>query len=162
MGYDADDADSLSGMDNRDISLDGGVQLKWVIQQVEGLSVNIGATTDLMSKHEGQEVTLAGKKVFKGKIYQIIPEAGVKWQSSDLVDYYYGVRDSEVASGRPAYEPDSVIDPFVASRLYLGLSENWILISRVGYEFLGAEIQDSPIVDKDGIFSMLIGVARRF
>ena len=162
MGYDADNSSALNGMSNRDFSIDGGAQITWKVPDVKDLTLNLSATTDLMSKHEGQEIALSGQKVFKFDFYQIVPEIGFKWQSSNLVDYYYGVRDSEATANRPAYEPDAAIDPFINVGFYMGLSQEWFLVSRFGYEFLGNEIQDSPIVDKSGLFTGVIGLAKRF
>ena len=79
-----------------------------------------------------------------------------------MADYYYGVRSQEVTASRPAYSPNDAFNPVAGFDFYVGLSEDWLLISRMRLSFLDDEISDSPIVEDDMTQTYLIGVARMF
>ena len=78
------------------------------------------------------------------------------------MDYYYGVRASEATATRPQYEPDSTVNFFGHLDYYQGLPKDWVLVTRIGFEVLGDEINNSPLVDKSVTMSGIIGLAKRF
>jgi outer membrane protein len=158
-GYEEENSAALRGMDDRDMTLDGGVAFalrgEW---GVFGASV----VTDILGKHDGQEVELSySKPVRRGK-WVISPAAGLRWQSSNLVDYYYGVRTGEVRTGRPAYDANAAVNPFVGLRLLRSLGKRWTLLGAAQYEWFDDEISDSPIVDEDYDISVMAGLLYSF
>lgn len=162
LGYDDEDSTPLNGMEDRDWSLDGGARLRWDIPDSGNVAVNLMGVADLLSKHQGQEFILSAEKKIEGDIFQLTPSAGIKWQSEDMIDYYYGVRNSEITATRAEYEPDSSVNYYVDVNFNLGLSRDWVLVTIFNYEFLGKEITDSPIVDDDFVFSSVVGVIKKF
>jgi outer membrane protein len=153
-GYEESDSSALEGMDDRDWSVDAGVVLSWLTEiGLFGLSF----VTDTLGKHDGQELEFNYTILFPLGKFDFIPSAGMRWKSENLVGYYYGVRPSEARAGRPAYEGDNALDPFVRVAVRHKLAGRWSLLAAVQYEWLDGEITDSPIVDADGDASFMIG-----
>jgi len=154
-GYDSDDSPVLAGMRDRKWSAEGGVGVQALTRVgLFGLSV----VTDLLGRHRGQELDFSYTILFPLAGFDIIPTAGVRYKSEDLIDYYYGVRPEEARPGRPAYAGEAATDPYLRLALRRKLSDRWSLLGAVQYEWLSDKIADSPIVDKDYEVSFLAGI----
>lgn len=154
-GYDQDDSSALDGMRDRDWSVDAGLGVSWLTKV--GL-FDLSGVTDILDRHRGQEVELTYTIMFQYAGFDLIPSAGMRWKSGNLVDYYYGVRPSEARPGRPAFEGDAALDPFLRLAVRRKLSERWSLLAAAQYEWLDEEITDSPIVDAGYDASFIIGM----
>ncbi len=161
MGYDSDDSNTLSDMQDRRMSVDGGFKAEY---ELPWHKVVLGGKVmaDMLSRSDGIEYELALRRPIQGKIFRLIPSAGVRYQSKSMVDYYYGVRDNEARAGRPAYEPEGAVNPFANLVLNSGLSRNVIIVTMVGIESLGSDIRKSPIVDENYVVNFSAGLACRF
>ena len=127
------------------------------------LVVLAALVTDILGKHDGQELELTYSKPMRWDAWSIAPAGGLRWQSRDLTDYYYGVRDGEARlPGRPAYDADGAVNPFVALRAQRPLGRKWSLLGAVQYEWFDDEISDSPIVDESYDITVLAGVLYTF
>jgi len=158
-GYEADDSDALRGMDDRDLTLDAGVNFEAMTKW--GL---FGAmfVTDLLGEHDGQECEASYTVLFPYAGFTFIPSVALRWRSENLVDYYYGVKRSEARAGRPAYSPSDTLDPVIRLAVRRKLTDHWGLLVGFQYEWLNDEISDSPIVDDDTAFSVLVGATYTF
>jgi outer membrane protein len=153
-GYKEDDSPFLSGMRDRNWSVDGGVNIE-AATPVGLLGVSI--VTDLLGRSCGQEVEFRHLIMLPVLGFHLIPSGGVRWKSEKLVDYYYGVKPSEARPGRPAYQGEQAFDPFLRLVVRRKLTKHWSLFSDARYEWLASEITDSPIVSKDYQFSITAG-----
>ena len=158
-GYEASDSSDLAGMKNRNPTIDGGIDAAWKTKW--GL-VNVVAVTDLLGAHDGYEIELAYTAKFTRAEFEFIPGLALVWRNSNLVNYYYGVRDMEVRDGRSAYYPDAALTPLVRLAVRRNITERWGLILGSQYEWLSSEMRDSPIVDDNGILSVLLGATYMF
>jgi MipA family protein len=145
-GYDEDDSDYLDGMDERKMSLDGGFQL--VYSDGWGQS-SFSWVTDMLGRHDGQELVVSYSKRFAADKFSFTPSAGLMYSSGNLNDYYYGVMADEALANRPMYEASKSWNPFVSLNIGYEINERWSVMSLVGYQWLSSEITDSPIVDDD-------------
>lgn len=156
-GYDADDSPDLNGMDDRDWTVDMGLRL---LLTKGVFSFTVSGLADPWDVHGGGELnSFVSAKLFDGFLR---PRAGVRWLSEEVVNYYYGVRDSETTAVRPQYNPESTFNYVLGLTIGIPLKDRWALIGDIQYEFLGDQIKDSPIIDKDGIFRYVTGVVYRF
>jgi len=158
-GFEEDDSSALAGMHNRDWSVDGGVGVSWLTDiGLFGLTF----VSDLLGRHDGQELEFSYTILFEWGGFDVIPSTGVRWKSENLVDYYYGVRADEVrfdpALARLAYDGDDAVDPYVRLAVRHKLASRWSLLAAAQYEWLDDEITDSPIVDKSYEASFLLGL----
>ncbi|MBF0330978.1 MAG: MipA/OmpV family protein [Candidatus Omnitrophica bacterium] len=161
MGYSSQDSGALNGMEDRRMSLDGGIRADYALPG--GLAViTAKALTDVLSRYDGSAYELSVSRTFKGKIFRLQPSAGVHYLDRTLVGYYYGVKDNEVRAGRDAYAPGGGVDPFANVVFTCGISQQLIVVTRVGIESLSDEIRKSPIVDKSYVMSAAAGLTYRF
>ncbi len=161
MGYHTSDSSALDGMKDRDISLDAGlradIDLPW-----EGLSLGVKVSNDVLNRNRGHEAELSLSSEIAGKIWRFSPSAGLRVQSSQMVSYYYGVKTGEARADRQAYDPGMALNYFADTVFSIGISKNWVVITRAGVDFLSSEITESPIVARNYLLSGMIGLARRF
>jgi len=159
-GYEEEDSSVLRGMDDRDMTLDAGVAFAY---RGDWGVFGAALVTDILGKHDGQELELTYSKPMRWDAWSIAPAAGLRWQSRDLADYYYGVRHEEARlPGRPAYDADGAVNPFVALRVQRPLGRKWSLLGAVQYEWFDDEISDSPIVDESYDITVIAGVLYTF
>jgi MipA family protein len=158
-GYDADRSDDFDGMHDRHMSFDVGGEFG-----ISGDWGNLHARilTDALAQHDGQEFRVTYAKEFKFEQLKIKPSVGFALLSSNLADYYYGVRNSEARPGRPAYDPGESVNWFVGLNANYQLNDDWTLFSSITYYWLDDNIRDSPIVDRDYTMSILAGAMYRF
>ena len=155
-GYDAADSPMLDGMDDRRFSLDAGVAASWRIPRFGQVEVSLA--TDALDRSGGQEAELSYTALLRAGGWTILPSLSLRWQSQDLVDYYYGVRVDEALAGRPAYRGESAVLPELAVLATRPLGGRWQLFARAGHTWLPSEITDSPIVGQDGRTTVLVGL----
>ena len=155
-GYEAKDSPFLAGMEDRRFSVDAGLALGWRVPRVG--QFELSAATDLLDRSGGQEFEASWTGLARAGEWRILPSVAMRWQSSDLVDYYYGVRADEALPGRPAYAGDAAVLPELSVLATRPLGERWQFFARVGHTWLPSEITDSPLVDDDGRTSILLGL----
>ena len=158
-GFDAKDSPTFVGMAERDRSLELGVNASRALGQGR---VAFEAFTDALDRSGGQELDLMWRGDFGHGPFRLQPELGLRWKSSDLVDYYYGVRAEEALAGRPAYRADSALVPRVALTGIAPLGGTWAMFVRLSYDDLPAEITDSPLVDSSSERRAFIGLVYGF
>ncbi len=158
-GYEEDDSSELEGMDDRDWSIDGGLGVSWLTDI--GL-FGVTFVTDMLGRHNGQELDFSYTILFKWGGFDFIPSVGVRWKSENLVDYYYGVEDEEIrfdgAVSRASYDGNDAVDPYLQLAVRRKLNDRWSLLGAVQYEWLDSEITDSPVVEDDYEASFLLGI----
>ncbi len=79
--------------------------------------------------------------------------------SSDYANYYFGVSELESTPTLPEYTPGAVGQLETGFALGYELSPRWLLTTRVGLEFLDGAVRDSPIIDRDHLWSGSVGLA---
>ncbi|MCE5186097.1 MAG: MipA/OmpV family protein [Planctomycetaceae bacterium] len=158
-GFDADDSDFLEGMDDREMTIDAGAALT----VFDGWGqTTISYVGDTLSKYSGQELTIAYSKTFSRGKWSFTPAAGVRYFSSSLGDYYYGVQPDEAIAGRPAYDIGDTWNPYAGALLGYAINEQWSIRTSVRYTMLNDDIEDSPIVEDGYDLLMMFGIVYTF
>jgi len=162
-GFDEDDSRYLNGMDDREWTFELGGALS---RAFDWGRLMADFSADVLGEHEGYELDLSYGYDFNGAFklpaLMVTPSIGVNYRSSQLNDYYYGVRSSEAIAGRPRYDAGDSTGLTTGLRLNYRLDDRWSLMGMAFLEWLGDEITDSPIVDEDYVASFLIGIMYRF
>lgn len=163
-GYDADESNALAGMENRKHSLDAGLQFTYSLPALSDTDLTVTLLSDTLNEYKGQEGEIRLAKTFGGRFYQLIPVIGLQWQSKDLVDYYYGVRDVEVKGSRPEYKGDQTLNYIAGLGFNMGLSrsKDLFLVTRLDMTMFGEEIKKSSIVNKNMMVGGLVSVVWKF
>lgn len=159
--YDSGDSDDLSGMDSRELSVFTGGQISYRLKPV---NLSLFAGQDVTGRTDGQEAIAKVAMPFPIRDGQIVlvPAISATWLSSDVVDYYYGVKSSEATDDRAEYNPDSTVNTAFTLTTMIQLNQSWRVTLAYNYTHYGDEISDSPIVDKDNASSGILGVSYVF
>lgn len=170
QNYEGSDSPFLEGMDDRHGTFEVGLRAQ---KRIDRLRLRAEAYVDAASQHDGYELTLrANYELGDNRAYSVRPELGFSYQSSNLVTYYYGVKDDEarmaVPDGtgnlmdRPAYIPEPGVVPFAGVEFRVRLSRRLQLNGLVRSTFLSDEITESPIVSRPQRGSAFVGISYLF
>ncbi|HLW74821.1 MAG TPA: MipA/OmpV family protein [Gammaproteobacteria bacterium] len=150
----ASDSPQLAGIQTRQWSLDGGAN----VDLFGGWGrFNLGVAHDLLDRNNGTGANVGYHYSFRLGDWTLTPGLGIRWESANLTNYYYGVSPAETIPGRPAYSPGSATNPFVDVSVSTAISEHWQFRGYLQYMHFASAIHDSPIVDRSGSPTIFIG-----
>lgn len=156
LGLGTSDSPELEGLDDRKWGLEMGPMVGWRGWPVH---INLKTYTEVMDHHDGLITHLLFSLPRETERGYLVPGVELIQQSSDYANYYFGVSAPEATPTRPEYQPGSVLNTALKIRWGWGITDRWLLYGTVGLEFLDSKITNSPIVDKDEIWSASIAVA---
>jgi len=159
-GYEDDDADILEGMSDRKSSFWAGGRVDW---QTGLADVSLEWVHDISGHSKGQSVSLGLERTWQiSEQIMLTPRAGATWQDSKYVDYYFGVRESEVLANRDFYEGKSGVNIELGLRgIYRFDNHNSVFVDAEVTQ-LSSEIKDSPLVDQSTQNNLTFGYVYRF
>ncbi len=160
-GFDADDSTILNGMGNRDFTVDAGIATVWK----QGVfNFNLSVLSDITNKSKGSEViaSISHTYILTDKKLILTPDIGLKLQSENLINHYYGVNNAQAKPERPAYNGESTMNYTASLDLVYSLNKRSNLFMTVEYESFGDDVYDSPLVDKEQIISVILGYGWQF
>lgn len=160
LGYKSKDSDFLSGMENRNISLEGGLRLKYNFDDsflTSTISNDISSTTDGYTLNAAYNYTLFETVNSGLSLY-----AGVEYLSDKKSNYYYGVKEKEATQNRPSYHADGALNPYVGLTQIFAFSQTWSIVANVEYKRFDSAIYNSPIVDEHSQIAAYVAVMYRF
>ncbi|GIU47689.1 MipA/OmpV family protein [Shewanella sp. KT0246] len=149
----------LNELESRNFTVYGGAELFWYGRF--GV-LKLAAAHDLLNVHNGQEVNVSWNYSLAISDWRFDFTLKSEWKSSEVIDYYYGVRASENAYWSEEYQPDSGWSSAVELTTRYSLSARWDLLIAARYTQLADEIIDSPIINEDYSSSYFVGAAYRF
>ncbi|MCL1043901.1 MipA/OmpV family protein [Shewanella electrodiphila] len=149
----------LNELESRNFTVYGGVELFWygkfgVLQ--------LAAAHDLLNVHNGQEVNISWNYSLAVTDWRFDLTLKSEWKSSEVIDYYFGLRASESAYWSEEYQPSSDWSNSIELTTRYSISTSWDLLLAARYTQLADEIIDSPIIDEDYSSSYFVGAAYRF
>jgi outer membrane protein len=159
-GYDSDDAPVLSGMEERKDVFWAGAKVTWR-NDVADISAEVLA--DASNHSKGRRATLGLERTFRlGQHVMFVPRVSATWLSDKYVDYYYGVRDTEIRADRPAYSGKSAVNAELGARAtYLFNAAHSVFVD-VGVTRLAKEMKNSPLVERSTESRVAAGYLYRF
>lgn len=143
----------------RSLAVDGGLE---IIYAGDWGDIQLQVLTDLSFTHKGAEIWASYAYPWQYGNWKVVPSVGINWKSHNLLNYYYGIRDSEKQFNRSAYTAESGVNSFAKLSIAYRFNENWGVVGIAEYEALSRGIRRSPIVDKDGIGTLFIGLMYKF
>lgn len=158
-GYKASDSPFLTGMDKRKGSAWVGGRLGL---QTDWASLSANWTADASSNSKGQKLRLGAERRFALGEFGLTPRVTATWLDSKFVDYYYGVKASEVRADRAAYTAGSTVNTEFGLRVDYRLAPQQLLFADVGVTSLGSAIKRSPLVDRSTLPEVRLGYLYRF
>jgi len=121
--------------------------------------LNYEAFKEVSGRHGGWTQELTFSYPLERSWGFFVPSIGIAYLDDTNMDYYFAVTEEESRPGRPVYDPGSSTIATAKLRVGYQVSNKWLLSADVAYEYLGDEIFDSPIVDRDHLWSGSIGLA---
>jgi outer membrane protein len=98
---------------------------------------------------------------YRGR-WSVEPNVALRFKSSALNDYYWGVRVSEANAALPAYRAGSGINWRAGVRSSVYLTRSWRVAVGVDYERLSGAVADSPLTKVSDVLGWFAGVAYQF
>ncbi|MCV6588273.1 MAG: MipA/OmpV family protein [Marinobacterium sp.] len=159
-GFDASDSLELNGMQDRDGAFELGARAAAYTDFGE-LSLTVLA--DVSDEHDGYEVTAGwATEYMLTPQLMLSPSIDYSWRSDDLNNYYYGVRASEAAASRAAYQADADGILSLGISAFYSLDQQQSLMFELGVDLLGDEIKDSSIVERSNVPHASLAYLYRF
>ncbi|MDX1403584.1 MAG: MipA/OmpV family protein [Woeseiaceae bacterium] len=156
LGLGTSDSPRLIGLDDRKWGLETGPMIGYRGRPVH---INVKAYTEIMGHHDGLISQLQFSLPREFERGYLVPGIEFILQGEDYVNYYFGVSETETEPLRPEYRAGAALNTSLIVRWGYEISDKWLLYGNLGLEFLDSEIKDSPIVDKDELWSASISVA---
>ncbi|MDQ2140620.1 MipA/OmpV family protein [Alcaligenaceae bacterium B3P038] len=158
-GYKSSDSSYLSGMDERKGGLSLGLATTWH-NDLANVSLEWMRAT---SNGKGNRIKLAVERSFDvSNNVSLTPYAAIERADRKDVDYYFGVKTSEIRANRPGYEGRATTNIEGGIRLNYTLTEQQNVFVDVGVQHWGAGVTDSPLVDRSTSPTMRLGYLYRF
>lgn len=158
-GYEAEDAPILTGMEERKASLWAGAAVIW---KTDFANFTGEVLADAMSESKGSRARLQVDRRFAAGKFGFTPRLAAEWVDDKYVDYYYGVRQSEVTATRAFYEGKSTTNFQAGLRMDYTLAEQHVLFLDLSASRFGSTVEDSPLVDKPDQTAIALGYVYRF
>ncbi|MCU7555352.1 MipA/OmpV family protein [Alteromonas sp. ASW11-19] len=150
---------SVDDIASRNWAVDGGIRGQWYAGNQQ---LQLAIARDISGVYSGFHAALTYRYYTQWKKWQIAMSPHVSWKSAALTDYYYGIREQDTATGELTYTGRAGLQYGVSINGSYPLTSKWTLLTRAGFTRLHAGMTDSPIVNKDTIYSVFTGVAYRF
>lgn len=144
-----------SSLPERDFAANGGVEMLYISPWGD---LQAQLLTDVSNTHDGESAFVSYSYPWLMPRSEVSLTLGLEWKSSELADYYYGVRKEESLDGRPIYRGSSGTNGVVRLSASHALSEHWKLVGMVEREYLSTAIRRSPIINENRITSFFLGL----
>lgn len=158
---DSSDSSYLTGMEDRDMTIETGVVL--VYKPIPFLSLSTKAKVDILGVHKGYDIGFrVGTFLPLHKSFFIAPSYSKVYLNSNLANYYYGVKNSEATSTRSAYSiGDTTIDIYGINFIYK-LTDTINTNFMISQTKLSQKMKDSPIIKDKDFNTLILGVSYTF
>ena len=143
----------------RNLSYLGGINTTWVTPY---LDVSLGYFHDITGVHQGNEIQLRLKHSQAFSWGALGFEVGAIRKSENLVSYYYKLTKAEEGPLHPKYDPSATVNYHAKTVINVPISENFNFVGILEYTWLGQEITDSVLIDKDSYLSGFVGISYDF
>lgn len=143
----------------RSLTVDAGVEWLYYRNHVD---VQVQVLTDASGRHNGQELWMSADYHIKRGNWRFSPGFGLTWESSQAANYFYGVRQYEVTSQRPAYKVGDAWSGLVRLNAAYRLNAHWNIVGLWQASVFDDSISDSPWVEKHVTQSFYLGVYYEF
>jgi len=160
-GYKASDSEFLKGMDTRENTLEGGLAFSATYHDAY---LEIMALTDLLSRYESWLIKAELGDEYKFGDFTLYPSLILIYQSDKFMDYYYGVKTSEVDTsiGRNFYEAKGGLQLGAQTFLNYKITPKWSSLINLRADMLTNDAVNSPLVNDKYIYSGLVSLMYTF
>jgi len=154
---------SLDDIEKRAWAIDGGLQINWFVTNKTDVKAQV--LHDINSVYNGFNAQIEINHFLH---FQQVDQAIVKltlggnWQSSEQVNYYYGIDTQDDSSGSALYQTTSSFSPYIKLFGHYQLTQQWAVRVNLSREFLSSSLTNSPLVSEDTLDTFFVGVTYVF
>jgi len=155
--------------ENLAVSLDDVARRNWAVMAgarwyfyVKDSELHIAIEQDISGVHKGQKVAASILYPWQFADWQVSLQAQLIWKSRDLIDYYYGVSARDGVDRSQFYQGKAGFQPSIAVTVVNPINEQWHWLAKASYQQLHTGMTDSPLVNKNKVYSLFFGAAYRF
>ncbi len=156
FGYDSSE---IEGMGTRESTWEGGLAFS---AKTDKAYIEIMLLTDMFDRYESWILKTEIGYDFKVGKLDLYPSLIVVYQSSDFINYYYGVKPSEANSDRKEYTPDDGLQLGLQTYIKYPITDNLSTLVNLRVDRLPQEAIDSPIVIDNYYYSGLLSLIYTF
>lgn len=135
-----------------------GIEYQFSLDSVD---VQLQYLSEFTGLHDGEEVRISIAKHWVNGRHHVIGSLGAVWQSSEVVNYFYGVTQPE-ADARGTYATDAAVSGIVRLDWNYELTERWDLRMLASYRKLPDEISASPLINDNKVITVFVGGVYHF
>ncbi|OUR61056.1 hypothetical protein A9Q74_11065 [Colwellia sp. 39_35_sub15_T18] len=155
------DIPQLSGLDEREFT--GGLALRYSYFFDHAIFYIDIATARALDNDQSDNATGMIIDSFYSHLipyrnWDIYLGAGLTYYDQALIDYYIGINADEVTNNRPLYNADSSFRAQFEIYAQYPLSASWSFNVGITQSFYSNNIKQSPLVDKNKLTDLMIGV----
>lgn len=160
QSLDTSSSDSLQGIDDKKATFEGGLALSVAYKDAYVESMLL---TDILDHHKAWIFKTEAGYDFNIGNFKLYPSLIVIYQSSDFVNYYYGVSQEEANnSSFNRYDTSSGFQIGVQTYIKYPLSENLSTLINLRVDKLPKTAKESPLIETDLIYSGLVSLIYTF
>ncbi len=157
--YKASDSNALLGMEDKKSSVEAGLAFSI---KADKTYFEIMVLSDILDRYDSWIVKSELGYEFKLGNFSFYPSAILMYQSSEFINYYYGVKQSETTLIRPEYQAHNGMQLGVQTYIEYPLSNKLSAFFNIRADKLSQEASNSPIVNDDYIYSGLASLIYTF
>lgn len=142
-------------------ALDAGIQLNWLVS--DSMNAELQIMHDVNSVYNGLNANLEVSKTLSVTTESFLElTLGLQWNSANLVDYYYGINESETIYNSNLFDGKSSINPYLSIGYAYKLTPDWTFKSYFKRKRLDDNTYLSPLVEDRYIDLMFVGFFYEF
>jgi len=159
--YQEEDIPQLAGLSERNTT--GGIALRYSHFFDDAIFYIDLAMASPGENHKGEHTSGLIVDSFYSYLlpyrnWDIYLGAGLTYYEQTLIDYYTGIDAEEVTSNRPLYNAESSFRAQLEVYAQYPLSQSWSFNAGVTQSFYSNNIKQSPLVDKNKLTELMVGV----
>jgi outer membrane protein len=159
-GYRSNESDALIGMQDRDPAWEAGLVYE---QDLLGGQAKGKLLHDISGTHKGYIARVEYERLFlTGSRYMVSWFGGSEYWSNKKTDYYFGVTEEEVRMNRPYHKANDCYNVFAGLNLVKQFNESISLIASAEYLWMGDEVKDSPVSERQDQWTTYAGIFYKF
>jgi MipA family protein len=159
FGTDPSDVAGLEQLE-RDVAVEAGLSARLAFGNVEA---EVEMLQDVSDTHGGMAVNASlATGVTVSDRFTVGAKVGATWMDADLATYSYGVLPDEATGSLAAYRVKESVIPSISLHASYALADHVMLTGGVETSFLPGSVTDSPIVKRDTVTSVLVGLRYAF
>jgi outer membrane protein len=150
---------SIDDIAKRKWSVNGGIRGHYFLPNGEW---QLAIQQDISNVHKGQQLVLEYSHKWLWQKFRFGLRLGTNWKSARLVDYYYGVSERDTNLSQLYFSGKSGWQTYLSANVQKPINENWSWLANIGYRKLPSSLTKSPLVEKNYVGNVFVGIAYRF